>query len=69
MHELVFLGGDCKEQKTKQVKLQIKLIIMQDHYLTVGLIFIVCALYRVLSNLQVLGFSIRMPNSLIRLYW
>ncbi len=36
MHELVFLGGDCKEQKTKQFKLQIKLIIMQDHYLTVG---------------------------------
>lgn len=71
MHEHVFLGGNCKEQKTKQVKQQMRLIIMQDHYWMVGLIFVVCALYRVLSHLQVLGFSIQMPNSLIftHLYW
>lgn len=36
MHECAFHGGDCKEEKTKQVKLQMRLIIMRDHCWTVG---------------------------------
>lgn len=43
MDVCVFCGGDGMEQKAKQVKLQMSLIIMQHHYWTDSDRSVVCA--------------------------